>query len=1408
MVDEGPGAQSLGLTQLERIHADCVRFEQAWRSGGRPNIQEYLAHDASLSPQLLIELVQIDLEFRLKLREEPRVEEYQHAFPQLAADRPALALLIRREIQLRRALRAELTPQEYWSRFPDYRAEIQSAFDLHLAETVATKSAESVHGDRRQPAPISSADFQSTERFSVYRRLGAGAMGMVYEAYDRQRQAWVALKTMQQVNPTEIYRLKQEFRSLADLAHPNLISLYELVSDEGVWFFTMELIQGTDFLSFVRDGAGAAVTNAAGPKPPAADPGQACIPRPLTRPLAPPGLERLRSALTELAEGLVALHSADRLHRDIKPSNVLVTKEGRVVLLDFGLASMLEKHGLYQSIERHVVGTAAYMSPEQARSSPLTPATDLYSMGVMLYESLTGRLPFEGGWLQVLFDKQHSDPVAPRELVPSVPEDLNLLCVQLLRTDPDRRPTARDVLDRLGSQRQRGRADLPLTRISPVAACFEGRESHLARLDEAWQAARRGRSVVVTVQGNSGVGKSALITRFLSGLMERDEAVILCGRCYERESVPYKALDALLDDLTRYLKRLPRAAAESLLPRHVTALARLFPALNRVDAVLMAPGPVLAIPDRQELRRRAFAALRELLQRIAERKPMILSLDDLQWGDADSAALLAELFHSHEPLPLLLLLCHRSQETSSSSFLQAFKAFVQKHQPIDSRELTVGALTAREAKCLALSLLGPRDGRADERAEMIARESGGNPYFIGELVNYLIVEGELDGAPFSPGELRLEAVLLARLARLPADARRLLEIIAVAGRPLAREVACQAANLSDAEARAAIAVLQSTRHTRTTGGDEVEKIETYHDRIRETVVAGLDDASLKEHHRRLAVALEAFGRAHPETLAAHFRGADDFSRAGEQYAVAAANAAEALAFDHAVWLYQCALEFGPADHGRLRDLRVKLADALATAGRGAEAAEYYLAAAEGASAEEALDLQRKSAFQSLISGHIDRGIAAFRDVLRAAGMKLPRTPGTAIVSLLLQRAQLRLRGLRFRARQESEIARKDLMRIDVCWAVGVGLTNVDTIRGAYFHARNLLLSLRAGEPQRIARALAMEAVHVGYGGGPARLRAEALLAAAERLAQDVGTPQARGFLAMSRGMTEYLAGNWRPALDYFVRADKTFREECTGAMWELDRTQAFRLWSLLWLGEFPELARRLPRILRDADERGDLFAATVIGTGIQVDVQLAAGQPEQALAKSREAIKRWSQSGFHVQHFSGLIGRLHIDLYTGNGSAAWRHLADRWPAFSRSMLRRVQMLRIFSSYLRGLAALAAAQQDVEPTHLLAVAEKESRALRRERMAWSNPLADLLQAGLAAVRGDQAAAAVLYGQAATGLEQAEMAVYAAAARRRQGECVGGAEGQAMIQVCDAYMAEQGISDPRRMTATLVPARLHD
>jgi hypothetical protein len=1265
----------------------------------------------------------------------------------------------------------------------------------------------------------SAEEFVGTDRFAIECRLGAGGFGVVYRAYDRKRGAPVALKALRRAESDALYRFKQEFRSLADIAHPNLVTLYELLADGDQWFFTMELVEGVDFLEYVRGasspGAGESASSASRTAPGAAVSTPAPVGPGATRELfslglastgaagAPPAgcdWTRLRCVLRQLAEGLSALHRAGKLHRDIKPSNVLVTAEGRVVILDFGLVSDLGPEGFLHSV--HLVGTPAYMSPEQAAGRPVTEASDWYAVGVMLYEALTGSRPFPGEFLDVLVEKQQTEPPAPRSLTAGVPEDLDALCRELLRRDPRDRPAEEQILGGLEPAGPKTGGDRPAP--APRGAPFVGREKHLAELADAFERTKRGHAVAVLVRGSSGVGKTALVRRFLEGVRQHDPGtIVLSGRSYEQETVPYKALDSLVDAISQHLKRLPQAEAEVLLPRDLLALVRLFPVLRQVDAVAVARRRVVAIPDFLELRRRGFRALRELCARMADRAPLVLFVDDLQWGDADSAALLADLLRPPDPPSLLFVGCFRVEEASENALLKTLLALRSAGpSELEVREIPLGDLPAGEAEELARALLDADGTPGSASAEAIARESRGNPFFIDELARHL-----RSGAAIATGPVSLDDVIWERAAALPEDARRLLETVAVAGRPLERSTARRAAALAEDD-QPALAVLRVGRLLRGSDAAPEDRIEMYHDRIRQTVVSRLSEQTRELVHRRLAFALESSAFPDPESLAIHYQGAGSKERAAVYAADAAGKAVEALAFDRAARLYRLALELGTEDVSVRQGLRVRLGDALANAGRGPEAAQAYLAAVEGANAVETLELQRRAAEQLLRSGRVDEGLPILRQVLERIGMKLARGPRQALLGFLVRRIRVRLRGLSFRERPAAEVPPDDLIRIDACWSVAASLSLIDTIQGRDFQARHLLLALRAGEPYRVSRAIAIEGGYASLPGRSARARVDRTIDYALTLAHRVGDPHALGLAYLDAGIAAYMQGRWEEAWKEAERCERIFREKCTGVAWELAATHVYSLRTLVFLGRVRELKDRLPRLLKEAAERGDLFEETSLRVRHAYIVDLMADRPERARAELRAATSHWSRHAFYLQHYFCLVSETEISLYSGSGSPAWAGLLRQWGDLSRSMLLRAsQLFRIEARHLRGRCAVAAAERrDLSAPsreRLLRVAARTARQIRRERAPWSDPLAVLLRAGVASLRGERKEALADLEAAAVGFDAAKMALYAAATRRCRGLLLATDDGRELAASAESWMRREGIQNPERMTAMLAP-----
>ncbi|WP_437970524.1 AAA family ATPase [Sorangium sp. So ce260] len=1307
--------------------------------------------------------------------------------------------------------------------------------------------------------------FDSSGRFEIRRQLGAGGFGVVYEALDRRYGCVIALKALYQSEPTALIRFKQEFRSLANLVHPNLITLHELLSDGGTWCFTMELVDGIDFLSFVRvelplhralaeketvvsdapadraslepstertfpsgDGtwvdraaAGVAVAGPddvthvllANPAPPARrlnggwPARKPDVPRAVRQPFSL-DTGRLRDAFSQLVEGVSALHAANILHRDLKPSNVLVTHDGRVVLLDFGIAKELKPRAHSGEAEvEELVGTPAYMPPERLASAPETAASDWYSVGVMLYEALTGELPFSGSMIDVISAKLWSTPLPPSLLVDGVPRDLDQLCADLLQRDSAARPSGAEVVQRLHGERA-GRAVRGLRAPPAGGERLVGRERELGALEDGFRESAAGRTLVVLVAGRSGMGKSALASSFLRALRERGVATVLIGRCHERESVPYKALDSLVDALCEHLKRMPTEESASVLPDDIHALARLFPALRTVPGA-EAAAPAAAAPDARQARWRAFQALKELFRRLAARRPLALCIDDLQWGDADSARLLAELLSPPDAPRLLLIACYRSDEAERCAAVGELRALSTRcGAAVEIREVTVEPLSYEQAMRLALDRLGPGAGARLERAQAIARESEGNPLSVSELIHYL---SNRDGGTLAPsgggGDISLRRVIMTRIDEMPERARRLIEVVAVAGCPIEQEVAFAAAELGE-EALSCLTPLRSANLLRITDARGGPCLEITHDRIRETVVAALDPGALAACHARLARAFEATGRADPQALMVHFHGAGELVEAARYAAAAADMASAALAFDRAAELYEQALAWGcggPGDTPEARrELLVRRATALANAGRCRDAAPLFLAAAAGAAPAVARDLRRRATEQYLVGGHLEEGTGVLVPLLDEVGLSYPATTARAVLTAVALFARVRLRGQAFQERAAAEIPPEVLTRIDLCLAVSKALTDVDPLRSTVFLLRSLLLSLHAGEPSRVALGLSAFGLISAFQGTPAAIEeGSRLLARGEAIAQRLAQRQLGSVIRIYVGTAFLVRGEWREALDHYDETRRQLEEHCVGVEMERNLTQAGAVVALEALGRFVDLAERTASWRRSATAVGNLFASVSATIASAVPL-LATDDAAEARRCVREVVARWTRGALHVQHMYALRLEILADLYEGEPDAARSRLLAEWRGIERSQQLRVQPARMDMLLLRARTAIAAAaarRSGREP--LLREAEADAARLEREVRRDGAPLAALLRAGIARLRDRPSEAIVQLGAAARGFDAVDMALHGACARRGRGELLGGDVGRALIAQADAAMAQQGVRRPERWTSLYLP-----
>jgi hypothetical protein len=432
---------------VERLRAVLDRFGRAWRRGEQPDIDDYLAAADTERRTLLIELVHEDLDCSLQVSGNTRVESYLERYPELSADRTVVLELVAAEWDLRRRHEPGLGIEEYRNRFPDYEAQLCERLPVLGAgkpETVNDLGATSEYHPppptegmvpvasaafAGHPEPALAGDLPAIPGYEILGVLGRGGMGIVYKARQTSLKRLVALKMILaggHAGPHELARFRAEAEAIARFQHPNIVQVYEIGQHGGLPYICLEYVEGSS-LSKKLAGTPLPATSAA------------------------------RLAET-LARAVHAAHERGVVHRDLKPGNILVVAGQEQAdclfpkITDFGLAKQLDEDS-GQTATGAVMGTPSYMAPEQAlgKAREVGPAADVYALGAILYETLTGRAPFKGSSvLDTLEQVRTREPVPPSQLQPRVPRDLETVCLKCLQKDPRKRyATALDLAEDL-----------------------------------------------------------------------------------------------------------------------------------------------------------------------------------------------------------------------------------------------------------------------------------------------------------------------------------------------------------------------------------------------------------------------------------------------------------------------------------------------------------------------------------------------------------------------------------------------------------------------------------------------------------------------------------------------------------------------------------------------------------------------------------------------------------------------------------------------------------------------------------------------------------------------------------------------------------------------------------------------
>jgi len=1201
---------------------------------------------------------------------------------------------------------------------------------------------------------VAPRDWVRCSRFEIRDVLGTGASGVVLRAFDRERSEEVALKVARENSPQALRDLRREFEILKSLSHPSFVMVADLFDRDEPPFFSMEKVEGLDLVRHVC--------------------GRAHFDEP-----------KLRAAFGQLTRALRVLHRRGRVHRDVKPGNVRVTQDGRVVLLDLGLCADLDV--LEKRLQTGPVGTAHYMAPEQA-AGDVTPASDLYAVGVLLFRCLTGFCPFEGPSEQVLLQKQSEDP-PPLPVGRAIADDLARLCRALLSRDPAQRPSAGQILKVLeGAERPAHASSSSSFLIGAVP--MVGRDRELARVVEiGTSAAPMGR--LVWVSGASGIGKTAFLRACVQRVaaVEGDKAWTFIDRCEPRPWLPYQGMSGILSGLAARLRDEPRELVATLVPRDGHCLVDAFPAFKRVSAFALHEEGA-RIPDPVERRWRALLALRSLVFELGKHRRLVFAIDDVHWADGDTLQLLSALTAKERgsvPQPAL-------------TFLMTSATTTQATLPAPDLAIELGPLSPEHVGAVADELLDPRAVESVLSRVNLAGQRA-EPRLVVEVLRQAIFFGFESVSATST----LDEIYRRRIGSLDATSTRALEACSVAGQPLSLAELSIVSDLETAQLGRALGMLRALGLVVDSPGPGDLAVEIPGLPLRVAVVSTLTSERSRELNLRLVAAAQSVDQRANATLLRYQLGAEHLEAARRTAALAARGAEDVMAFEHAVHVYELA---SAAWEGQADDLQRgvfrAMGEALSCAGYAARAAESFSRASEGAKSADSLEMRRRAAEFWLRSGHIEEALAALVRLLGEVSVTLPKRGQRALISMLWQRAALSFRGLEFTRKTSRQMSARDLTTVDVLASVGSLLGLVDFVSGADFQTRAVREALQTGEPYRVAKALCVEATFTSATEKPPRTKAKRMVEIASLLAEELDAPYLRGMVLIGRASIELGESRFEASATSSIEAERLFREGCTGVTWEIGQAQHMALMALMQRGALRELTSRAQRYEREALERGDLYGWTHIITAGGFMTPLLADRPREALELISQAMARWPRDIFHLQHFFELMALVQVDLYIG-GTQALKRIEAVWPELQRSMLMRVQIIGASASWMLADALLSAhAAEPARHPHTVKKLRAICAEIRKVDSEHCVVFVMLLEAQIAILERDFERARSLAEGARREIARFGFGLFAERADYMCGVLTPGAAGTAMKEAALEALRAQGVADPIRYVVHALPA----
>lgn len=744
--------------------------------------------------------------------------------------------------------------------------------------------------------------------YEIVSFISRGGMGEVYLARDKRLERKVALKFLPpefMQHRDRVRRFEQEARMASALNHPNIVTIHDIGVAAAGHFIVMEFVEGRTLRMLLK---------------------------------SEEPFDALAPLVLQIAKAVSVAHAAGITHRDLKPENIMVRNDGYVKILDFGLARLAaiptlssEAETAHRTQPGLLRGTVRYMSPEQARGESVGSPSDVFSLGVILYEMATGKHPFATESLFATLNAIVTErPLTPSRLNPELPPVIESLILQMIEKDARLRPTADDVVAILAVTERRVSAAAVPAKPLPHIRRSVGRDEERRQLQEIFDRITSGSGLLIGVAGEPGIGKTTFVEDFLSELtVENQRCFIGRGRCSERLAGTQAYLPWL--EALETLLRVDESRSETSRPRIASSMRRLAPSWY-AQVSTIAPDDSSAErlfaegASSQERMKRELCAF---LQEISKHRTVVLFFDDLHWADLSTVDLLGFLADRLDNMRLMIFVTYRPSDLllTNHSFLQ-LKPDLQARGVC--REISLEFLTLEDIQEY-LALEFSQHLLPNELPALIHWKTEGSPLFVVDLVRYLRHRGVIqqDGAqwimkgslPQIERELpeSMRGMIERKIAQLGEEDRRLLTVASVQGYEFDSAIVARVLEMDAADVE-----------------ERLEKIERVHTFVRLIEEREFPDQTLTLRYRFVHVLYqnELYSQLRPtrkaqlsravaeallnfldqncdaiaSELARLFEAARDFSRAADYFLLAAQNAARVFAYQETIALTRRGLE--------------------------------------------------------------------------------------------------------------------------------------------------------------------------------------------------------------------------------------------------------------------------------------------------------------------------------------------------------------------------------------------------------------------------------------------------------------------------------------------------------------------